>query len=241
MELYKMKRGLPLTGVLILLLGFCLVLGGCESDAVAPQDELPALTEQGAAQQAALVAVGISMAAPELLNFSGKSGAKDLGIYPYTFPEGGGVTGTIMLEYFTGGAGGAHSLWSDADYGMLYTTEGEEVSVDLDLDGLDPEFGITFDVEGPIDQVADTAEVFGTGTFTTGDSSNGFDIPEEDPVLLEAISTYPTGGMFAYSADGFELVVVYDGDVTALVFVSGAPEPGYSINLDTGIVTPIEI
>lgn len=240
MELYKMKRGLGLTGVLIPLLGFCLVIGGCESDAVAPQDELPALTEQGAAQQAALVAVGISKAAPELLNFSGKkSGDKVLGIYEYELTDGG-LSGTIMLEYFTGGAGGTHSSWEVADYGLLYTTEGNEVSVVLDIEGLEPEFGISFDLEGPIDQEADTAEVFGTGTFTTGDSSNGFTIPEDDPVLLEAISTYPSGGMFAYTGDGFSLVVVYDGDVTADVFVSEAPEPGYSINLDTGMVTVIE-
>ena len=38
----------------------------------------------------------------------------------------------------------------------------------LDLDGLEPQFGLTFDLHGPIDQVADTAEVFGTGTFTIG-------------------------------------------------------------------------
>ena len=109
MEWNKFERGAGLMGVLILLLGFCLVIGGCESDSVVPQEQLPALTEQGAAQQASLVAVGISKAGPELLNFSGKSGDKELGVYPYTFPEGGDISGTIMLEYFTGGAGGTHS------------------------------------------------------------------------------------------------------------------------------------
>lgn len=226
-------------GVLILLLGFCLVIGGCESDSVVPQEQLPALTEQGAAQQASLVAVGISKAGPELLNFSGKSGDKELGVYPYTFPEGGDISGTIMLEYFTGGAGGTHSSWDDADYGLLYTTEGNEVSVALDLDGLEPQFGLTFNLYGPIDQVADTAEVSGTGTFTTGDSSNDFTIPDDDPVLLEAISTYPSGGMFLYSADGFELMVVYDGSDTAIIQI--AEVVAYTIDLDTGIVTPVEI
>ena len=222
-----------------MLLGFCLVIGGCESDSVAPQEQLPALTEQGAAQQASLVAVGISKAGPELLNFSGKSGDKELGVYPYTFPEGGDISGTIMLEYFTGGAGGTHSSWDDADYGLLYTTEGDEVSVALDLDGLEPQFGLTFNLYGPIDQVADTAEVSGTGTFTTGDSSNDFTIPDDDPVLLEAISTYPSGGMFLYSADGFELMVVYDGSDTAIIQI--AEVVAYTIDLDTGIVTPVEI
>jgi hypothetical protein len=241
MEWNKSKRGVGLMGVLILLLGFCLVIGGCESDSVVPQEQLPALTERGAAQQASLVAVGISKAGPELLNFSGKSGDKELGVYPYTFPEGADIAGTIMLEYFNGGAEGEHCLWSDADYGLLYTTEGNEVSVALDLEGLEPEFALTFNLYGPIDQVLDTAEVSGTGKFASGDSSHDFTIPDDDPVLLEAISTYPSGGSFAYSADGFDLVVVYDGDDTAFVFVSEAPEPGYVIDLDTGIVTPFEL
>jgi hypothetical protein len=239
MELYKSKRGLGLAGVLILLLGFCLVIGGCESDSVTPKDQLPALTEQGAAQQAALVAVGISKAGPELLNFSGKSGDKELGVYPYTFPVGGDITGTIMLEYFTGGSGGTHSLWSEADYGLLYTTEGNEVSVALDLEGLEPQFGLEFDLHGPIDQVLDTAEVAGTGIFRSGDSSHGFTIPEDDPVVLEAVSTYPSGGMFMYSADGFDLVVIYDGSNTAMIEI--AEVVAYTIDLDTGIVTSPEI
>lgn len=226
-------------GVLILLLGFCLVVGGCESDSVVPQEELPALTEQGAAQQASLVAVGISMAGPELLNFSGKSGDKELGIYPYTFPDGGDVTGTIMLEYFTGGAGGTHSSWEDADYGLLYTVEDNEVSMNLDLDGLAPDFGMTFNLYGPIDQVLDTAEVSGTGKFRTGASNHGFTIPDDDPVVLEAVSTYPSGGMFVYSADGFELLVVYDGSDTAIIQI--AEVVAYTIDLDTGMVTPVEI
>ncbi len=238
MEFNKTKRGVSLAGVLILLLGFCLVLAGCESDAVAPQEEL-VLNENEVAQQAALVAVGISKAGPQLLNYNGKKSAdKDLGIYTYTFPESGDVSGTIMLEYFTGGAGGAHSLWNDADYGLLYTTEGEMVTVELDLgDGIEPVFSLEFDLEGEIDQVADTAAVFGTGAFTTGDSGDTFTIPEEDPVVLEAVSTYPEGGLFMYSAGGFDLVVYYDGSDTAVVSITEVPT--YSIDLDTGLVTEI--
>ncbi len=235
MELNKTKKGVGLAGILILLLGFCLVLAGCESDAVAPQENLPPLTEKGAAQQAGLVAVGIAKAGPQILNFNGN---KELGIYTHEFTQGG-ISGSVMLEFFTGGAGGAHSHWDDADYGLFYTPEGAEITVALDLDGLEPDFGLTFDLYGDIDQVADTAAVAGSGNFTSGDSSHAFNIPDDDPVVVVA-GDHPTGGMFAYSADGFSLVVVYDGDVTADVYVSDAPEPGYSINLDTGIVTAIE-
>ncbi len=104
---------------------------------------------------------------------------------------------------------------------------------------LEPEFGLTFNLHGPIDQVLDTAEVSGTGKFTSGDSSNSFTIPDDDPVLLEAISTYPSGGMFMYSTDGFDLVVIYDGSDTAVVEI--AEVVTYTIDLDTGIVTPVEI
>jgi hypothetical protein len=235
MEFYRAKKGL--VGGLILLLGICLVMAGCESDSVTPNDQLPALTEKGAVQQAALVAVGIAKAGPELLKFSGK---KDLGIYTYTFPPGGDISGVIMLEYFTGGPGGTHTDWETADYGLLYTTEGEQVTVVLDLEGVEPEFSLTFDLEGPINQAEDSAEVFGSGNFTSGESSNDFTIDEEDPILLEELSSYPDGGTFMYVVDSISVAVVYDGDVTADVFISEAPEPGYSINLDTGIVTVIE-
>ena len=56
---------------------------------------------------------------------------------------------------------------------------------------------------------------------------------------MEAISTYPSGGMFLYSADGFELMVVYDGSDTAIIQI--AEVVAYTIDLDTGIVTPVEI
>lgn len=244
MEFYKTKIGVSLAGGLILLLGFCLLLAGCESDSVAPNEQLPALTEKGAAQQAALVAVGISKAAPELLKFSGKKPRdKDLGIYTYDFPEGGDISGSIMLEYFDGGPEGDHSTWNDADYGLLYTTGGEVVSVELELEGAEPVFGLKFDLHGDIDHPTDTAAVAGTGSFTTGASSNSFMIEDSDPVILHSVSTYPEeGGSFFYSADEFDLIVVYNGDDTALVAHASAPEVAiYIIDLDTGILTVIEI
>jgi hypothetical protein len=242
MDFKKTKKGRGLAGVLILLLGFCLLQGGCESDSVAPNDDLPQLTEREAAQRVALVATGISKVGPQVLSFNGKkSRDKDdvVGVYPYDFPEGGDITGSIVLEYFFGGAGGTHVHWDDADYGLLYTPKGVTVSVALDLGGgVGPIFGLTFDLHGDIDRAEDTAEVAGSGTFSTGGSSNGFTIPDTDPIVLTGVSSYPTGGEILFSADGFNLSVEYEGD--HIVDVTIGDVVSYTIDLNTGIVTPVE-
>lgn len=241
MELYRKKKGGGLAGVLILLLGVCLIWGGCESDSVAPDDEVPALTERDVAQQAALVAVGISKMGPEILNFSGKKPRdKDdvVGIYPYTF-EGEDITGSVILEYFTGGAEGVHCPWGEADYGLVYTTDDEMVSVAVELPGgAEPQFGLTFNLFGPIDRAADTAEVAGSGVFSSAVYTNDFTIPVESPVILTAVSSYPDGGVIHFTVGAISLVVTYDGDITAGVEVAGVLT--YEINLDTGGVTLVE-
>ncbi|MCK9995921.1 MAG: hypothetical protein KAH56_06550 [Candidatus Krumholzibacteria bacterium] len=225
--------------VALLLLTGGLMLVGCESDPVAPQDELPQLTEQEAAQQAAIVAVGLAKVGPELLKFSGlKAGPAELGIYPYEFPSGGDITGSIMLEYFDGGPGGTHSHWNDADYGLLYSPSGEVVTLALDLGfGFEVSVDLTFDLAGPIDRAADTATVTGSGTLASGDETTGFTISETDPVVLSGLSAYPSGGTLLFTIDGIQLEVSYDGDDTAAVTIADVVT--FMIDLDTGIVTPV--
>ncbi len=221
----------------LLLLTGGLMLAGCESDPVAPQEELPQLTEQEAAQQAAIVAVGLAKVGPELLKFSGlKAGPMELGVYPYEFPSGGDITGSIMLEYFDGGPEGTHSHWNSADYGLLYSPAGEVVTLALDLGfGFEVSVDLTFDLAGPIDRAADTATVTGSGTLASGDATTGFTIYETDPVVLSGLSTYPSGGTLVFNIDGIELEVFYDGDDTASVEIAGVIT--YEIDLNTGIVT----
>jgi hypothetical protein len=162
-----------------------------------------------------------------------------VGVYLHEFPEEGDISGSIMLEYFTGGAGGTHSHWDDADYGLLYTTAGGVVSLVLDLGGgVGPMFGLTFDLHGDIDRVADTAELAGSGTFSTGESKNGFSIPDTDPIVYTGVSSYPLAGMMFFSADGFHLSVAYDGDHTANVIIGEIVS--YIIDLNSGIVVPVE-
>lgn len=244
MEFRNTKGGWALAGSLILLLGLVLLLGGCESDAVAPQEELPAPTEREATQQAALVAAGIAKSSPLILAYDGN---KDLGIYPYTFPPGGDVTGSVVLEYFNGGAEGDPSHWDDADYGRMYSVDDPEtedvegVSIALELPGgLEPVFAVTFLLRGPIDRAADTAELFGAGTLGMGGSPTGWTIPETHPVLISSLSNWPTGGLVNFVVGSIILNVEYDGDHTANVYVGDAEDPTYTIDLDTAEVTLVE-
>ena len=230
------RGGLGVLFLPALLLACGLLVGGCESDSVAPQDELPELTELEVTKQAALVAWGIAKVGPELLKYDGpKFRDKDLGVYPYTFPESENITGSIVLEYFTGGAGGTHCLWDVADYGLLYTPEGEVLTIALDLgEGLVPVFELTFDLHGDINQTADTATVSGSGTFVTGDEISDFTLTN---VVLTDVSDYPTGGEMGFIADGIALVVNYDG--VKMVEVTIDETVAYMIDLDSGNVTPV--
>ncbi len=227
--------GLGLAAVMLLLAGG-LLLGGCESDAVAPNETLPEVTDQEAAQQAALVAVGIAHVGPQLLKFDGlKAGPAELGVYPYDFPEGGDITGSIVLEYFTGGEGGNHSSWNNADYGLLYTPEGEEVSVAVELfEGVEVVYSVTFNLGGPINRSADTATVSGPGTLIMGEIVRDFTLTN---VFLDAVSSYPGGGSFDFTAGSIVVTVTYDGTRFATVTVSGGAT--FEIDLDTGLISSV--
>ena len=226
-------RGSGIAALLLLLAGG-LMLGGCESDVVAPDDDLPELTEMEAAQQAALVAVGVAQVGPQLLKFAGlKAGPAVLGVYPYDFPVGGDITGSIVLEYFIGGAGGTHSTWDEADYGLLYTPEGEAVSVTVELvEGAEVIYSVTFNLGGPINRAADTATVSGPGTLIMGDFVQGFTLTN---VLLNDVSSYPDGGTMDFLAGSVEITVTYDGSRYATATVLGGSV--FEIDLDTGIVS----
>jgi len=230
----RKTRGIGLAALLLLAGG--LLLNGCESDATAPRENLPPPTAQEAAQQAALVAVSAAKVGPKLVTFNGTVLAeKELGVYPYTFPEGGNITGSIMLEFFTGGPTGTHSAWGDADYGLLYSPGEEMVTASVDLGGgVGPIFGVSFDLHGDINQAQDTATVSGTGTFVTGDISDDFSLTN---VVVQALSGYPEGGSLTLKAGSHEVVVTYDGSSTAGVAVNAVAM--FTVDLDTGILSPV--
>jgi hypothetical protein len=238
MEFKPMLKGGRWAVGLILSMGLGLLINGCESDATAPDDAVPALSELQVARQAGRVAAGLAKVGPEILRFKGKNaGPAELGVYPFDFPEGGDITGSIVLEYFTGGAGGTHSTWGEADYGLLYTPGSSRLTVAVDLGGLDVEgFQLAFDLHGGINRLIDTARVSGSGSIVSGAWTTDFTIPESDPVNLSGISSYPSGGMLVFMVGDTELLVMYDGDDTAGVSIDEVLT--YVIDLDTGIVQP---
>ncbi len=239
MKFNEMMKGRYWVGVLVLLMAGGLLMAGCESDSVSPDDPVPELTELQAAQLAGRVAFGISEVGPRILTFRGsKPRDKDLGVYPYEFPAGGDITGTIVLEYFEGGAEGNHSSWEEADYGLLYTPGSTVLTAAKDIGGTEVVlFEVSFNLFGDINQSADRADILGSGNLTVGSFSSDFTIPEDDPVVLLGVSSFPESGMFLLTVSGIELLVIYDGDSTAGVLVGGVP--AYVIDLETGDVTPI--
>lgn len=230
----EMTRGMRLSCVLLLALAVSamLLLSGCESDSVVPHENLPAVTQDDAAQQAALVAMAVSQVGPEIVRFDGVvAGAKALGVYTHEFPPGADVQGIITLEYFDGGPGGVHSSWEDTDYALLYTVGDEGVTVALGPGG---GLGLTFNLTAAVDRPADTATVSGSGTFVSGENTALFSFSE---VVVTAVSSYPSGGSMGFTAGSYDLVVSFDGDKTAVILVDDVAT--YIIDLEDGSVTQI--
>lgn len=220
---------------LVLILAMGLLVAGCESDPVAPQEEIPAQTQTEAAQQAALVAAGVAKIGPVILE---DQTLKELGVYPYTFPEAGNVSGMVVMEYFTGGPEGAHSHWNDADYGMMYTPDEELVDVSVTLpfgeEGITVGFSLDFDLYGPINRAEDFATVSGTGNYITGAGVSPFTMTE---VVVSGINDFPTGGTLLFETGIFAVEVTYNGTDTGMMAVNGVDL--FTVDLDTGLITPI--
>ena len=228
-------RVLWLVAAGLLMTTAALWLGGCESDSVAPQDELPTMTQDDAAQQAGMVATGLHRLGPQLLRFNPAKG-KDDGIYTYEFPTEPYVTGMVTMEFFTGGAGGTHVAYDEADYGMLYTDPGEMLDITLEFPGgIEVGLGLELDVAGDIDQVAGTADVSGGGHLYTDLFDTGFDF--EDVVVTRDPEGYPESGTLTLTNGPWEAVVTFDGDDSAVISFGG--DDLFVVDLDTGQVSPI--
>lgn len=219
----------------LLMATAALWLAGCESDSVAPQDELPAMTKDDVAQQAGIVAAGLHKLGPQLLRFTPPKG-KEVGVYVYEFPTEPYVTGRVTMEFFTGGAGGTHAAYDVADYGMLYTDEGEMLDITLTFPGdIELGLGLELDVAGAIDQVAGTADVSGGGHLDT-------DLFDTDFTFTNVVVTrdpegYPDSGTLTLASGSLVAVVTFDGDDSAVIAFDG--DDLFMVDLDTGQVSPI--
>ena len=218
------KAALALLAV-VALCGF--LLGGCDSDSTAPDDELPTLSQNDVINQAALTAVAVAAAANTIVTYSGPS--KEL--YSYDFGPSSDIQGTVNLDYYLGGAGGTSSTFALGDYCHMWTPEPAGLTMDLDTGG---GAALSFDVVASIVQAQDTATIAvgSSGTFTSGDYSSSFTFFD----LVVTTADYPTSGSMSFSGGAHTVTVTYDGDNTASLEITG--EGTWSVNLDDGTITP---
>lgn len=215
------RRALAL--LLPLLLAAGMFLGGCESDATAPQEPAPQLSEQDATGQAALVAMAVAEVGPEVVTFS------EVGKTVYSRSFATDVTGTVWLDFRTGGADGASATWSTGDWARLYTADGEPLSIAIGQGG---SVQLTLDIDADINQGLDTAVVGGGGTFASGVYNATFAFTD---LAVSAANNYPTGGTMTFNGAGFVMTVTFNGTNVATVAVTG--HGAWLVNLDTGVVT----
>lgn len=217
------KRMNPIAALLMAaLLALGLLAGGCESDATAPQ-ETPALSEEGAATQAGLVAMAIVQVGPDMINFSEPTKQ----VYSRTFA--GDISGTVFLD-FRVGANGVPATWAVGNWVRMYTGAGDPLIVTIGNAGGSAQLGL--DVNAALNRVDSSAVVGGGGTFSTGPYSAAFTLTD---LAIATAAGYPTGGSMTFTGAGYTITVTFDGTNVATVTVSGLGT--WYVNLDTGAVS----
>ena len=204
------------------------LLAGCESDAVAPQDELPPVTVQGAATQAGIVAAAVTEASQKLVQTIGID--KDVVEEPITGQ--GGVVGSVFLDFRTG-PDGAPATPAAATWARLYTATGSPLTY------TDPRAGgvttFALDLMADLDRAGDTAKVLqgSNGVMTSGDNVVAFAMTG---VITGSVGYPDDGTLDVTSADHFAQVT-FNGTNEATAVVDH--ERTFIVNLDTGLVTEI--
>lgn len=214
-------RALPALLALALLAAAVI---GCDSDSTAPQDNAPALTEEGAATQAGQVAKAMVQMGPEMLTFSqpGKT------VYDRTF--NGLITGTVHLDFREGSADGPSATWNTGSWARLYTDDGAPLVITVGDAGGTAQLGL--DIHGVLNRISDTALINGGGTFASGPYSATFAFTD---LAVAAASDYPDSGSLAFTAGAWVITVTFDGTNIATMSVTG--HGTWDVNLDTGDVT----
>lgn len=221
-------RGRTARALLVpVLLATGMFLGGCESDANAPQESAPTLTEQETVNQAGYVAIAVATIGPEILNFDVPG--KD--IYQHWFSGAvDGVYGTVSLDFRLGGPSGAPSSWSTADWGRLYTAPDSSLTVPIGTYG--GSVILTFDITADIDQGLDSAVLGGGGTFRSGVHQATFTFTN---LAVTGSGNYPTGGTMSFTSSGFAMSVAFNG--TNLATVTVTDYGTWTLDLETGSLT----
>ena len=209
--------------VLALVAGLAL-LAGCESDSVAPNDDLPELTREDAAIQSGAVAVTLFTASLMAI--------EDPGV-PTKAPQryvvdDAGFSGSVWLDFLSE-EGGTDATWNTAGWVRLYTTD-DPVTYTTPLGGT-----TVFDLDYSADITRDptNAVVNGSGTMTSGDYTLSYEITDLE---VEEGADYPLGGDVMVTTQGHTVEMSFSGGVNALLVVDGTER--WNVNLDTGDVTP---
>lgn len=208
---------------LLLMIPAALLLGGCESDTTAPQDQAPALSERDAATQAGLIAMAIVEVGPEVITFS------EVGKTVYSRSYVGDISGTVFLDFRLGGPGGASATWVNGTWAQLYTAVGEPLNIAIGENGGSAQMGLN--ITGDLNRGAGTAVLNGGGTFSSGPYAATFTFDD----LAVAATGYPGGGTMTFNGGAFVMTVAFNGTNIATVTVQG--HGTWLVNLDTGVVT----
>jgi len=206
-----------------------LLLAGCENDETAPNDELPPVSEQGAARQAGLMAMAVAQAGPAVL----LGPNKDMGTWTFS---GGDVTGSFTLDFRCGGMDGTPCADDVADWAHAWTDAEAPLVMQVEIGGLQTApMTIGFDLEAVIDQDADTAVIssLNPGTFVAGEYDATWEV---DGVLVALGGDYPEEGTVTLTVDGTTAVVTYDGDAIVTITVGEL-----SLLFDLGTADFVEI
>jgi len=220
-----------LIGTAVLALTLAVLAAGCNSNAVAPHDQTPGLSASGAASQAGLVSVAASRVGTQVLGFGGKAAVGNKVAYSYTFPAGGIVSGTLHLDFFTGGAGGTSANWDVADYAHLYTAPDSVLTMVIGYGGVNT---VAIDVAAVIDRVNGTATLSGSGTFVSGPFSESFAFTD---LVFSLAGNYPDRGSLSLDSEGHVVTVSFNG--TSIATMTDENGGAYSVDLDTGEDTPL--
>ena len=214
---------------LALLLGAGLWLTGCESDTVAPHENLPELTSEDVAYQTAAMGSAASRILPQLVEFSPATTKNQ---YSYEF-DGDPVTGTVFFDFRMGSANGAEAPYSTATWGRMFTGLDATLSFAVGVGG---SVEVAFDIMASIVPETHTATILdgSGGSFTAGDYGATFTFSN---LIVQAGADYPLGGTMTFVSAGHTMTLGFDGTNIATITFNGVLS--WTVNLDTGNITAI--
>ncbi len=196
----------------VLVSAALVILAGCDSDPVAPHDQLQ-LTPEEAAGQAGYLAWALVRMGPEFLQDPAGGaviGRRD----PDTLVFSGAITGACDIGFED--ADGSPTTWNLATRAWLVTQPDAPLEF-TPIAGSDAVVRVTLDLEAAIARPANVATISGSGTLGSGSLTTAFVLA----IMEVPLSGWPTGGTLSASVAGHAIVVTFDGDQLVNATVDG--------------------